>query len=407
MKPIQLSFILICCTLFQTFELKSQVEKLSESQKVSDFDTLCSTLNSIYPYFGVNKRKNGINWLNQHDIYLKRISKTQTDEEFLYEIVSILDDLNCHHVDILPTLNYNYYFKRYRLAAFFMKSYKSYVTELKKGDAKKKHKYWRNLYEEIYGNSEKARLLNLLEHDNYRKTENNIEIEYQDNIVVLRIKSFLHENIKQDKEKLVNLYNNLLSYENLLIDIQGNGGGSMAYWMKLIVPYLLIEERSYTNIIAFRNSQHYYRFAGEDFSTFPIDSINLDGLPPELKTNGYLFRKINGTIFPNNNSVSYAGNIYLLVDNEVYSSSESFAVFCKKTGFAYVAGHQTSGDGIGQDPFLLTLPQSGIVIRYTGEMGLNADGSSSEEMGTIPDIILKGSSKKERLDELINYIGKK
>ena len=96
-------------------------------------------------------------------------------------------------------------------------------------------------------------------------------------------------------------------------------------------------------------------------------------------------------------------NIYLLVDGVVYSSSEAFVVFCKATQFAKLAGRQTGGDGIGQDPFILTLP-SGIVIRYTGEMGLNPDGSSNEEKGTQPDIFLSAETPNERLEQLKEYI---
>ena len=81
-----------------------------------------------------------------------------------------------------------------------------------------------------------------------------------------------------------------------------------------------------------------------------------------------------------------------LVGEQVYSASESFAVFCKETGFATLVGSQTGGDGIGAlDPIFLQLPNSGLLVQFTMMFGLNADGSSSEEAGTTPDLLSPGT----------------
>ena len=103
------------------------------------------------------------------------------------------------------------------------------------------------------------------------------------------------------------------------------------------------------------------------------------------------------TIEPNQSGKAFEGKIYLLADDEVFPSTETLAYFCKATQFTTVAGTQTNGDGIGNDPLLITLPNSGVIIRFTDEMALNPDGSSNEEMRMIPDIILKRKTKKERL----------
>ncbi len=83
----------------------------------------------------------------------------------------------------------------------------------------------------------------------------------------------------------------------------------------------------------------------------------------------------------------FAGKIWLLVDEYVYSSSEAFTVFCKDTGFATIVGSPTGGDGIGIDPVFLVLPNSGLIVRYSALFGLNPDGSSNEEFGTTPDLL--------------------
>ena len=83
----------------------------------------------------------------------------------------------------------------------------------------------------------------------------------------------------------------------------------------------------------------------------------------------------------------FRGRIWVLVDESVYSASESFALFCQQTGFATLVGSATSGDGIGTDPVFLQLPNSGILVQYTPVFGLNPDGSINEELGTLPDLL--------------------
>jgi len=57
---------------------------------------------------------------------------------------------------------------------------------------------------------------------------------------------------------------------------------------------------------------------------------------------------------------AFRGRVRLLTGPAVYSASESFAVFCKATGFAALAGRQTGGDGIGAlDSVFMRLPNSG------------------------------------------------
>ena len=78
----------------------------------------------------------------------------------------------------------------------------------------------------------------------------------------------------------------------------------------------------------------------------------------------------------------------MLVDEKVYSASENFVQFCKNTGFARLVGTPTGGDGGIADPILITLPNSGLLIRFSIFYGLNADGSGNEAAGTTPDLLV-------------------
>jgi hypothetical protein len=109
--------------------------------------------------------------------------------------------------------------------------------------------------------------------------------------------------------------------------------------------------------------------------------------PDDIKMFDRLY-VLEHTIFPRElGKKTYDGNIYLLIDEGVYSASENFAVFCKTTGFATVVGRNSGGDGIGLAPMLVALPYSGLLLQYCTLYGMNPDGSNNEEFGTTPDYI--------------------
>jgi C-terminal processing protease CtpA/Prc len=115
------------------------------------------------------------------------------------------------------------------------------------------------------------------------------------------------------------------------------------------------------------------------------------------------FTTASKTIKPQN-SVGYKGKVYLLVDDYVYSSSESFAAFSKASGFAELVGITTGGDGIGIDPCMLALPNSGLVVRFSLDMGINSDGTVNEKEHTKPSIYV-GTSYEDFLqgkDTILN-----
>ncbi len=197
----------------------------------------------------------------------------------------------------------------------------------------------------------------------------------------------------------------VFDYKNLVIDIQGNEGGATDYWTEYIMPYLIKEDVTVPIVYAFKDSERIQRFKPEILNnTIDVSSLNLPNIPAELYEDQYQFYSSEWTLSPANDTGGFNGSIYLLVDDLVYSSAETLAYFCKATKFAEVVGEKTSGDGIGTDPILLTLPESGVVIRFTSEMGLNPDGSANEETQTIPDILIEAESKKERLEKLLRHI---
>jgi C-terminal processing protease CtpA/Prc len=112
-----------------------------------------------------------------------------------------------------------------------------------------------------------------------------------------------------------------------------------------------------------------------------------------------MYIKFKGEYLPKN-SVGFKGKIYVLTSSNVYSAAEGFSVFCKDSGFATLVGERTGGDGIGGDPMLFCLPNSGILGRYPVYYGMNAQGVLNEEFKTAPDyqVDYKFDSKSEITD---------
>lgn len=208
----------------------------------------------------------------------------------------------------------------------------------------------------------------------------------------LKVSSFSAFNVESDRDGIYKFLANVKDYPYLIIDIRGNGGGSENYWMENIVEPLLSETKAFNSYLLFKGGKYIEPFiksrlgGTEPMSLFP-DDLNNSG---ELKSSFKSFFKSTRSYKPSN-SIGFKGKIYLLVDDYVFSSAEAFAAFAKATGWATIVGTWTGGDGIGMDPALFSLPNSGLVIRFPLEMGLNPDGTSNEEYHTAPDVYAEQS----------------
>ncbi|MGL5748911.1 MAG: S41 family peptidase, partial [Paraclostridium sp.] len=137
------------------------------------------------------------------------------------------------------------------------------------------------------------------------------------------------------------------------------------------------------------------------FDVEPIENLPkeiLEKAPKEVDTD---FTEFHEQIIkvPTNYMSKFEGNIYLLVDKVVYSSSESFAIFCKDTGFATIIGERTGGDGGGIDPIMFDLENSGLLVKISSDMYLTDDGTCNEEFKTTPDYEVSDVTRTENFED--------
>lgn len=226
------------------------------------------------------------------------------------------------------------------------------------------------------------------------------KIIQKDKIAYLKVWSFSYEHVEKDKEGIYSFLKSIKDYPYLIIDIRGNGGGSEGYYMENIVPALIEKPLSTQFYCLYRGGDYIKPFLkSRKIRTKPIEKLPDElNYPEETKNLFKSFLDSKDEIRPKN-PVGFKGKIFLLVDDYVYSSAEAFAAFCKATKFATLVGTATGGDGIGMDPAIVSLPNSGLLIRFPLEMGLNPDGTPNEEYHTQPDIYVE-----QRFDDFVEYV---
>jgi C-terminal processing protease CtpA/Prc len=352
--------------------------QLTQKQKLDDFEYMYRILKENYPYFEVNKRQNGVDWLSNKDKYISDIKATSNDESFFKVLKNILAELNNGHTSIF---NKDFYLLMKSLYEQDTSMSQAWIKQL--NDEKAKERYSAMLDSKTIPQDS-----NYIFPDNVKTS-----ILEKDKTAYMAIHSFNSFNITGDMKLIAPFLQSIKNYKALIIDIRGNGGGDSRYWLENIVPILLNKPLNDTQYVAFRGGSFTEQFIrnrfGVGYQNLPkisdIDNGVLKNLPPELKKD-FKYYVTNSMAYEPINSIGFNGKIYLLVDSRVFSSAEAFAVFAKSTGFATLIGEKTGGDGIGFDPAVCTLPNSGYVFRFPLEMGLTSDGTSNFEHKTEPDI---------------------
>lgn len=358
-------------------EVFTEPEPLTSEEKLEDFEYMYSIIKENYPFLKVNERLNGIKWLENKDKYIEEIKKADTDDEFLYTLDNILADLNNGHTHVLEKQQFG----------FFYDTYTSHRI----------NKPWKKVLKdkkvlERYGYN-KNELKNKTDSGFYNNPNPVFEkdIVIPNEVAYLKIEQMDRTRVEKDNEKIREFYNEIKNYDKLIIDIRGNSGGSDNYWENNVILPLVKKTLSTDNYI-FSRGEHCKPFhKTRRYKIKPIDKLDktiLNKMPEEVESDFQRYYILNRTFRPRK-PIDFKGKIYLLVDEVVYSSAESFASFAKDSGFATLVGETTGGDGIGIDPILFSLPNSGVVIRYSSLLVLNGNFTINEEVKTTPHIIVE------------------
>lgn len=390
--------------------------QLTGQQKLADYEYMWKVLNSSFPVRGIMRRL-GYDWNEIYARHKERVVNTLDDLGFCRAMAGVFEDFKDRgtdrffaHIRLFEPARFRDYQKTYK--AFSMGAWEKFnpaefqpwldavnqeVSECfysRFDDTAADGKfYWKGQAPEklvegaspVFGDNE--------------KDVNVLCSMLSDDVALIEVKTLNMLRLAGDREIVFDFYCRHKGCKHLILDFRKNGGGATDYWQKLLVAPTIGKEMHNANYITLTVSEENREFircgyneckelGDEEGKVKPISRLphlpnfekdDLDQLTHFLER-GY-------TIEPDAEHHFGCEKVWLLVSNKVYSSSEAFAVFCKTTGYATVVGERTGGDGIGIAPFHAVLPQSGLVIRYSGENGLNADGSSNAEHCTVPDIL--------------------
>lgn len=214
-----------------------------------------------------------------------------------------------------------------------------------------------------------------------------LHIIKENEIAYARFSSFQGDNMAADNRELKDFFQKVRHYPYLIIDIRGNTGGNTAYWKQNIVNLLSDKVLRTEYSIGFRNGEYIKSLAGFDGDI--EEGTELKG-NEYLKDGDYTILKrelrLNGITY----DTGFGGRIYLLTDRRVYSAAEYMAYFAKKTSWATLVGTETGG-GMNSEPVPFVLPNSGLIISFSGGIGIGEDGAPNSMNGTLPDIYAEQS----------------
>lgn len=220
------------------------------------------------------------------------------------------------------------------------------------------------------------------------------EYDDQRKTIIITIRSFAQEKLQQDQQYLQDFFQSHAEDEvsDIVFDITHNRGGSTLYWNENIVaPF----GGSYTwdTWLYVRDTALTRQYLADEQAYQPMEQLPEDHPAPEFVSELGLTDFCHYTECLNSDATLpdnlLSAKRWVLVDDAVYSAAESFAYFCKKTGWATLVGTVTDGDGLGVTPIMVDLPNTGILVRFSAQAGENPDGTCNTERGTKPDYTCK------------------
>ncbi len=394
---IALGVLVVCiggCFLFlQHQSRKSQtIINLTTEQKLSDFDTLCAILDESYPFWN-ELEKMGIDKDNLYITYRTGIANTDTDIGFFKHISYFLNEFDgVGHLSVLDGYMYGLYTDTMSESNDILSDREA--QSIKPLREVLESPISQNMYSQLDRSHEGFRsTIGLKAKYKNQETENEnntpqivTSIHVDEKTAYVKIDSFELTNYQEDKATLESFFLKIGDIPNLIIDLRDNSGGSDLYWKDLIVTPNAKENLTSERYFLFNQSE----IIKDYISVLGIGANEISSLPEPLLSqyeNWFTHYTTDKEKFEIAES-PYRGEIWILVDDTVYSASENFVMFCKNTDFATLIGTSTNGDGGIADPLLIPLPNSGLIVRFSVFYGLNEDGSGNEANGTEPDIVI-------------------
>ena len=349
---------------------------ITTEQLLEDYDYLWTALEENYVFFPILEQQ-GIDIAAIQTDTRNLIQNQVPDVSTFYETLRQMF-LKCNHFAHLNVVSKDVYDSMARYYCAEGQEDSGWKDALEKANVRRFYENApANASEQTAPNSAVSETI-FAEYDDQRKT------------IIITIRSFAQEKLQQDQQYLQDFFQSHAEDEvrDIVFDITHNRGGSTLYWNENIVaPF----GGSYTwgTWLYVRDTALTRQYLADEQAYQPMEQLPEDHPAPEFVSELGLTDFCHYTECLNSDA-TLPDNLrtakrWVLVDDAVYSAAESFAYFCKKTGWATLVGTATDGDGLGVTPVMIDLPNTGILVRFSAQAGENPDGTCNTERGTMPD----------------------
>ena len=363
---------------------------LSAGQALYDYDTMWALLEENYPYFDVIKEELGIS---------NRVVKTR----YRAKLVSLADDGYISQEAFINTITYCLY--EFRSIGHLSVIPPAFRDDMQSWLSNSNNIFYANLlnivnnpvtdqFYQYWSHALENPFPSRIAYSNVTKDMDIVTAGFVDDIPYLKITTF--SSWTDETYTIVkNFLLEIRDAEDLIIDIQGNGGGDSNAWYWGIVPKLITEGTPIHMLLGMKTGALNLALTKGDteywscFQLYENEEWQKDFpyITPDRMQGMDLLVKDTRVIRPDTNAQShFCGKIWVLIDEKCYSAADQFAYFCKETGFATLVGTTTRGNGIGLQPYVMALPYSGLLVYYDPFLSFNPDGTCNGIVGTRPDI---------------------
>ncbi len=427
-------------------QLSSDEEPISEEQLtiedfLSDFDYLMQTMEDTFPYFGVAERRLGV------DIRALGRETRAMIENYPYSLEGRANELGIS-LEEMPDLDEHIFWSIIRHEFFsdffglghaipfdyrrYTSSKPSYTSLISSFYTVNNYDVFTNLVPQRFYQEQQA-LFNILaenqadlfqfifrqeppaEKSNSPRPMLETEIIKEDRIAYLKVANFANFNLNTMVE-LRSFYRDIQEYEHLIIDIRDNEGGNVNFWRMYIMKALWPEGKNMPDmpLYAFYRDSELGKAFGEDnvqtaakYSTYipqtdglltvkemmelyNLPHINEDDL--EDLAYGVRFSTSISNIEDQHirqfgfREISYPfdGEIWLLTNENNFSSAALFARHAKEMEFATLVGDETGGAYTANGGAHFALPNTGIILRWDIDYLTDRYGRALNEFTTTP-----------------------
>jgi hypothetical protein len=267
--------------------------------------------------------------------------------------------------------------------------------------------YWGLKFKELVRSETAQQFYGLIEVDlGYEEgmiIPNNIRMEILDEtagIAYIRVNQFWHYNIDHDKALVFEFYEQIRDFEHLIIDLRGNPGGFTRYFIQIFmapnIPYDL-ELGIHTLFMGGASNLAWFAADVRDayvFSDFELEKFYAAEYmygrfeymnPYDAALLDYIvLRPVFIASDAPEGEILFNGKIWILVDSNSASAVDYAALYAMAADFATIVGAPTRGVTGGGFVGFITLPNTGLIVRYDFGYFVDSYGRAIDEFGIMP-----------------------